>query len=175
MNATTGFKLKKIERISTVLRAVCSGVLPLVGVLFGLAIVATLAGHHSISITVETQAFAVAGMNMRSRLILATALLASGVVLGKAVYHLRQLLDNYSRQEIFTAASARQIRNFGLSCILWGALKIGWALLPFALLSNASHSFQLSLDSLVIGFVVIGISWFAEMAAELREENELTI
>ncbi len=30
-------------------------------------------------------------------------------------------------------------------------------------------------DALVVGLVVIVISWFMEMAAEMREENELTV
>jgi hypothetical protein len=84
-------------------------------------------------------------------------------------------MDNYSRREIFTAGSAQQIRRFGVTCILWGALKVAWAFLPLALLKDPPRSFVVSVDALVIGAVVVGISWFAEMATNLREENDLTI
>lgn len=174
MSTKTELKLEQIQRISALLRTACTGLLALIGIVAGVAVIAILAGRAT-SINNGSDSFVIADLGLRSRLILFGACVAVAVVLVKAVYHLRRLLDNYSRREIFTVSSAREIRHLGVSCILWGVVKIIWAFLPLVLLTNPPRSFSLTLDSVIIGLVIFGISWFAEMAAELREENELTI
>lgn len=167
-------KLRRIERISVILRAACTGLLAVVGIVAVIAMVATIAGRVT-SINSGAQSFEISGMGLRSRLILFATCGATAGVIVKALYHLRRLLDNYSRREIFTAGSARQIRQFGISCILWGMIKVTWAFLPMLISPNRPHSFGVTVDSIIIGAVIIGISWFTEMATDLREENELTI
>jgi|GEM_PF-1879081 uncharacterized membrane protein len=171
---TTAIKLERIQRISVLLHAACTGLLVFVGIVVGVALIAMFAGRVT-SINNGSDSFAIADLTMRSRLILIGVCVCTAAVLVKTLYHLRRLLDNYSRRQIFTANSAREIRQFGISCILWGMVKIIWAFLPMILLKAAPHSFALTLDSVVIGFIIIGISWFAEMATELSEENDLTI
>lgn len=174
MKTKSEMKLARIQRISVVLRKACTALLALVGIVAGVAVIAILAGRLT-SIVNGSDSFAIADLSLRSRLVLFGACVATGAVLVNALYHLRRLLDNYSRREIFTAGSAREIRQFGISCILWGVVKIIWAFLPLLLLANPPRSFSFTLDSVIIGLVILGISWFAEMAAELREENDLTV
>ncbi len=174
MNADVEKKVKRIKRTSVVLRAVCTGLLVFTGVVAVFALIAMLAGRVT-RIGDHSQSFVIADLALRSRVILlAICLAAMGVIL-KALFHLRRLFDNYSRQEIFTAGSARQIRQFGYSCILWGVIKAVWAFLPLILSTNPPLSYAITGDPIIIGVVIIGISWFAEMATNLREENELTI
>ena len=174
MKTNMELKLERIQRISTFLRAACTGFLGLTGMVAAGAVVALLSGRLT-SITDGSHSFVVADLRAPSRLILAGVCVATAAVLIKALYHLRRLFANYSRREIFTAGSAREIRQFGISCILWGVVKTLWAFLPLILLTNPPNTFSLALDSVFIGLVIFGISWFTEMAAELREENELTI
>jgi hypothetical protein len=174
MNMNTEQKLKRIERISVLLRAACTGLLVLVGIVVGVAVAAMVAGRVT-SLKDGSETFVIADLSLRSRVILIGASVAAAAVLVKGLYHLRRLLNNYSRRQIFTADSARQIRQFGISCILWGIVKTIWAVLPLLILPNPPHSFPLTLDSVIIGFVIIGISWFTQMATDLREENELTV
>lgn len=174
MNPNTETKLQKIERTSAVLRAACSGLTALVALLAVVATAAVIAGRAT-SINYYSQSFVIAELGLRSRLILAGVGIATAFVVLKALYHLRRLLDNYSRRQIFTEDSARQIRQFGVSCILWGGIKAVWTFLPLLISANPPRSFPLSIDSIVIGAVVVGLSWFAEMAAALREENDLTV
>ena len=106
--------------------------------------------------------------------LLVTSVLAVAVLL-KGLYHLRALLGNYSRREVFAVDSAREIRQFGITCVLWGVLKIVSGFLPLILLGDARDPTHIELDDLLMGAVIIVISWFAEMAAAVREENDLTI
>jgi hypothetical protein len=174
MNALTETKLRKIERASALLRAACSGLFALVLIVAVVATIAVVAGRAT-SVNYYSQSIAIAELGLRSRLVLAATGVGTLGVFLKALYHLRRLLGNYSRREIFTADSARQIRQFGVSCILWGLIKVIWAFLPLVVATNSPRSVGLTIDSIIIGAVIVGISWFAEMAAALREENDLTI
>ena len=167
-------KLRRLERASILLRAVCTGLFALVVVVVIVATVAAFAGRLT-SVNYYSQSFVIAELGLRSRLILAATGVATALIFLKALYHLRRLLDNYSRREIFTTDSAKQIRQFGVSCMLWGVIKVIWAFLPLVVSANPPRSFGLSIDSVIIGAVIVGISWFAEMATALREENDLTI
>ena len=170
-NETT---LRKIERASSVLRAVTTAVHVPVVILGIVATVAILSGS-SAHISYLGQDFVPSELLLEPRLVLAVVVVATALVMLKALRHLRQLAGNYMRREIFTADSARQIRQFGLSCVLWGLIKLAWAFLPLLILAKHGPVYTAASDSILMGAVIIGISWFAEMAAALREENDLTV
>jgi len=96
-------------------------------------------------------------------------------VLFNCGYQLHRLLDNYSRGDIFTTKSAGQIRKCGFACVLLGVFELGLTLMPH-LIANA-HNKQPGggLSTVGIGLVIVAISWIMAMAAEMREENELTV
>jgi hypothetical protein len=96
-------------------------------------------------------------------------------VLFNCGYQLHRLLGNYSRGDIFTTKSAGQIRKCGLACVLLGIFELGLTLAP-RLLANA-HNDQSGggLSTVGIGLVIVVISWIMEIAAEMREEQDLVI
>jgi hypothetical protein len=101
-------------------------------------------------------------------------LLVSGVIFNCG-YQLHRLLGYYSRGEVFTTVSAGQIRKCGIACVLWGLMKFVLILVPLVI-SNAYNAEPRDGTSLVvIGLVIVVISWFMEMAAEMREEQELIV
>ena len=108
----------------------------------------------------------------RLALAVATALMLAVSI--KGFYHLNRLLSNYGRGDIFTAESAGQIRQLGITVLLWFGVNLLFAVTAAAI-EPTPFSIQFHGDSLVIGPIIIVISWFMEMAAEMREENELTI
>lgn len=85
-----------------------------------------------------------------------------------------RLLGFYSRGEVFTGDSARQLRLWGFACVAWGIVKFGWFLLPLAI-ANSRRYLGAEFSTVFIGLVVVALSWIIEMAAEIREENELTV
>ncbi len=88
-------------------------------------------------------------------------------------FQLFRLLGLYSRGEIFTRESAAQMRRWGLACVAWGFLKIGYFVVPYVL-ANCQHQ-GLDPGLIVDGLIILAISWSVEMATEIREENELTV
>ncbi len=85
-----------------------------------------------------------------------------------------RLLGFYSHGDIFTRKSAGQIRGWGFGCVALGIVKVGYAMMPF-LVANSRRTQDIDYSVLVNGLIIVAISWFMEMAAEMREENELTV
>lgn len=85
-----------------------------------------------------------------------------------------RLLGYYSCGEVFTRRSAGQIRKWGFACVAFGIAKLGYALLPL-LVANSRLTQGADFGVVASGLIFIGISWFMDMAADMREENELTV
>ncbi|HTS18724.1 MAG TPA: DUF2975 domain-containing protein [Verrucomicrobiae bacterium] len=165
-------KLQKIKRVSNIFRSICKMGLVLAACVFVAATVAILTGHGTLSFS----GFSVplAPLTFPSRFVLA-AITALTIAVGvKGIYHLYQLFGNYGRGDIFTTESAGQIRQLGITVLLWYGANLLWAFTAVAVQRTPVVG-QFHSDSLVTGPIIIVISWFMEMAAEMREENELTI
>ncbi|HEY9155606.1 MAG TPA: DUF2975 domain-containing protein [Opitutaceae bacterium] len=174
MNPQTESKLRRIERLSTLFRGCCTAIIVVFSVATAVAAVAAFLGRLT-SITFANQSFVVPAMPVGTRLLLSACVLLTGAAAIKALYHLRRLMDNYARRGIFTASSAKQMRDFGISCLLWGGVKVLWSILSAVFASHQSTALTVTGDAFVIGAVVIVIARFMEMAVDLREENDLTI
>lgn len=118
--------------------------------------------------------FKVYSLTVRERVITA---ISFSLTYGLAFFcglQLFRLLGFYSRGEVFTEGSARRLRQWGFACVAWGIVKFGWFLLPLAITDSRRYE-GIELSTVFVGFGVVALSWIMEMAAEIREENELTI
>jgi hypothetical protein len=165
-------RLKKIKRVSNVLRVICKVAWALVACIFLAAVIAILIGQGTISF--YDNYVRLAPLSVSARLSLAVVTSLSMAVLINGFYHLNRLLGSYGRGDIFTTESAGHIKQLGVTTLLWYGANLLWA---FTAVTTAQTpiSLQFHSDCLVTGTIIIVISWFMEMAAEMREENELTI
>jgi hypothetical protein len=175
MNSEIETKLRKIEKMSIWLRAGCTVLLALTAIAFIIVTTVVLVGGRGGNFNYFDESIPISELTVATRLIVAVVCLLTGVAFAKGLYHVRRLLDNYTRREIFTTDSSEQIRKVGLTCIFWGVVKIMWVFLPLLVLPHASYKVMVPLDALVMGAVIVVISWFTKMATILREENELTV
>jgi len=167
-------RLDKIKKTSRILQVICKVLMVVAAIAFLPGCIALLINRGGTIHSFNT-AFVIAELTLPSRLLLlAVIALTFGVVL-KCFFDLNQLLGNYSRGEIFTARSAGLIRQLGITCVLWGVLNLGSAFLPLVISPQHPKSFEGEFGFVFIGCIIIGISWFMEMAVELQEENDLTI
>jgi steroid 5-alpha reductase family enzyme len=71
--------------------------------------------------------------------------------------------------------SAGQIRKCGMACVLWGLMKFAWMLVPLVIANAYNKEPTEGTSLVVIGLVIVVISWVMEMAAEMQEERELIV
>jgi hypothetical protein len=157
-------RLKKIRLVSRVLRVICSVILGLfLVVLSGFGLMFCIWGFPA-------EVYGSGG----TRIVVVGVLAVLMGLLFKCGYHLYRLLGNYSRGEIFTTGSAEQIRQWGIACVLLGAVKFGILFVPLAFFKGYTSPGQ-GLDWVVNGLIIVGISWFMAAAAEMREEQDLIV
>ena len=165
-------RLQRIEKVSIILRVICKGLLAVIALLGLSAVVSVAFGVGGISY--DNILFRTAELTLGHRIVLGAVTALTFAFLFKSFYHLHRLFGNYSSGEIFTRKSVGQLRQFGIACLLWGAMSFLWGL-SLAISMNPAKSFQGHADSFTFGAIIIVIAWFMDMAVDLHEENELTI
>ena len=180
MRSENEARLAKIKQISWVLRAICA--LFMLVCLGGFIHFMTgpffrhgpYWGIGTLWQSYNGVEFKVYSLTVRERVI---AAISFSLTYGLAFFcglQLFRLLGFYSRGEIFTVDSARQLRLWGFACVAWGIVRFGWFLLPLAI-TNSRRYQGIELGTVFVGLGVVALSWIMEMAAEIREENELTV
>jgi Protein of unknown function (DUF2975) len=168
-------KLHKIRKVSSLIRAICKVVMGFKVAEF-LLVTVFLLSRKGMDISLHKPLFHLISLSLGRRLHLVVMIAISLGFLIKCLYHLHRLFGNYSRDEIFTSDSAEQLRQIGITYLIWSC--ISKLSSPLAFLSAHppnGYEVDLHLNSIVIGVCIIVISWFMVMAVDMREENELTI
>lgn len=168
-------RLEKIKRLSLRFQRVCQGLFIVLVLLLVICVVGILVGGDS-SVTVFELSIPLHSLLFCQRIILSLIGALGIAVPLKGLYHLDRLFGGFSRGAIFTTQSASQIRQLGVTALLWAAVNLIWIAVAFAFAGgHLPHAIYYRGDSIAMGVIVIVVSWFMEMAAELQEENELTI
>src|ERR1017187_1967188 len=167
-------RLRKIKRISDILRAVCKGLLALIVIGFLMATVALLANRGG-SVGYFDVWFRISDLTLGRRLVVLAMSVLTSAVWFTCIYHLHQLFGNYSLGEIFTGGSVGHLRKVGIACVFWGVMKVLWVGLSHTLSTSSPNAAQVSAEMIPVGIIVIVVAWFMEMAVEMHEENELTV
>jgi hypothetical protein len=177
-------RLARIKKISGILRWICKAFLAFC-VLGFLATMRFLmisrqtsfpgGGHAIYWQSYNGVAIVVSNLTNRERVVAGVLFALSWGVVFNCGYQLDRLLGNYSRGDVFTTKSAGQIRKWGVACVLWGVMELGWMLAPLVIANASKKQPGEGLSLVVNGLVIVAISWFMEMAAEMREEQDLII
>ncbi|WP_263416939.1 DUF2975 domain-containing protein [Terriglobus albidus] len=168
-------KLHRIQSFSQVLRRICQAALLVMFLLTLVCIAGICIGKGNIVRAFDIS-IPLGTLGAYQRILMALVAVLAIAVPIKGLYHLERLFRNYAEGKIFTVASASEIRQLGVTALLWAAANLVWIAAAFTLTErHLPHSFYFRMDSIAIGATVIVISWLMEMAAAMREENELTI
>jgi len=171
-------RLRKIERISGFLRGLCKLALSFYVAMTLVMVWSMLGGPGHDFMGANYVNFHIHELPARDRLIVGAMWAATGGIMFKAVFHIHQLLGNYSRGEIFTRESASQVQQWGFAWILWGVIKLLWLGVPHIVPGAHRVAGAAELEALGVifnGLIIMGFSWFTAMAVEMREEQELTV
>jgi hypothetical protein len=195
-------RLRKVRRISKVFRVVCKAFFIPPVLLCILSLTALLTGGSLSGFTTDQYFFRLSELSIRSRAILGAYYGLRWAAMFLFVYCLHRLLGNYSRGDIFSTDSSAQVRRWGFTCVFWGVMKFLFVFVPGAVLThphwvgvpdrgpliqgvrmqtegkllvNGMFVQVHGGDLILMGLIVVGISWFMAMAGEMREEIELTV
>jgi hypothetical protein len=188
MRAQTEIKVRRIRKVGQILKGAFMGFAVLTAILLLVAVFRIVAGRgfrlsaFSMSISTDTAvtvfnwAIPLEGLSLSARIVLAAIVGFALAIQMKALIHLRQLFDDYSDGRIFTTQAARQIRLLGLTTMSLVVPNILWVVAGFVYARNEMpHAIHLDLNVVLLGMIVTFLSWFMDAAAEMREENELTV
>jgi hypothetical protein len=108
--------------------------------------------------------------------------LVGGVALAlTGLYRLARLFGNYSRGEIFTRGSVREIRMLSYVAIAYvvfhGAMFVAMLVLTAGGADEwpIELTFDLPVGPALVATLLTLLAWIMDVGAELREENELTV
>jgi len=180
MNPELQARMRRIQKVSGVVSTLCKYLMGIAFILFLVGVVVIFSGIDRGFIRLEGIEIRANQLTVGGRIILALFVGFYGTVLFKGLYHLGRLFDNYSRGEIFTKDSVTQIMRLGFVALLAAGVKI--SAFPVAVIlilthkpDMASASLTIPFTQLIVGGLVILISWIMDTGRLLREENELTI
>lgn len=188
MRPETERKLARIRKVGKVLGGVWKGLIAITALLLVLAVIRIVTGRGvgigglgmSVSSDSTVSAFGLAiplgALALIQRVILALLIALVFAVEIKALVHLHRLFESYSQGRVFTIEAAHEIRQLGITAILWVVPNIFWVIACFAFArAQMPNPIHLELGAVGLGLVVIFVSWFMDAAAELREDSELTV
>lgn len=165
-------RLRKIKRASIVARCICDVLLAVVGLVGIGAVLDIVSGIGGINL--PGWFFNTATLSLGHRLALAFSTAAAWGILLNGFLHLRRLFSDFTRGQIFTRHSVRQLRWFGVACLLWSVLNNVW-MLSLAVSLHPIRTFPGNTNGFGAGIVIVVIAWFMDMAVDLKEESEFTI
>jgi len=108
-----------------------------------------------------------------------------GTTLGLAVllklnFHLIKLFSLYADGKLFNRENVHQIRQIGITVLLFPALWVLGLIVPGflptddvarSLVSSGQHPFT----ELIVGAIIVVVAWIMDVGRELREEQDLVV
>ena len=175
-------RLEKVKRISRGARRACYWLMGLVLLMAAVTVFATLTLPGSPSCVAQgAQAPGCSQLSPRALTFLFVAL-AGGVALAlTGLSRLARLFGNYSRGEIFTRSSVREIRLLSYVAVAYVVFHSALFVAMLILKAGGTNgwptelTFDLPVGPALVATLLTLLAWVMDVGAELREENELTV
>jgi hypothetical protein len=179
MNPSVEARLEKVKRTSRGARRVCYWLMVLVGLGALVGVAATLTLPETLTCDVGGVRQSCADLPPGGAVLTIVALVGGLSLVWAALYRLARLFGNYSRGEIFTRASVREIRWLGYLAVAYAVFQLAVFVAALAVFAGAESAtnlrFDLPIGPAVVASFLLLLSWVMDVAAEMREENELTV
>jgi len=182
MSPAVEARLEKVKRISRGMKRACYWLMGLILLIASLTVLATLTLPGSPSCIAQgVQAPGCAELSPQALTFLLVALVGGVALALTGLYRLARLFGNYSRGEIFTRGSVREIRLLSYVAIAYVVFQFVLFIAMLSLNAGGAEAWPLQLRfDLPIGPALVAtlltlLAWIMDVGAELREENELTV
>jgi hypothetical protein len=169
-------QLKQLKRISLSLKRLFIFLFALT--VFG--VIARLLVPSAESITLVGVPFSGEMITTKIYALSIIAALLSAALAMKAYFHLIKLFSLYAQAKVFTADNVAQIRQLGITLMLAPAVWLAVLLAAMPEIAAATAGWLGIMPSfpgnqLIVGGIVILISWIMDVGRQLRDEHDLVI
>jgi hypothetical protein len=175
-------RLENIRKVSGIVRGICKGlfaaaILAYTGLAvlfcFGFASGGSLISIGEITLPANSTSIGTA-------LLYLIFLTIPYIIVFKGLFHINRLFFYYEKGNIFTAQNVAQLKQIGVTFLLWTGYEIFASVLALCLSAYLKNSMFIDINpsillSLLLGVFFILISWVMDNGRGLHEENELTI
>jgi hypothetical protein len=182
MNPRVEARLERVKRISRSAKRACYWLMGLVLLMATVTVLGrlTLPGSPSCAVY-GVQAPWCGALSSQALTFLVVALIGSVALALTGLYRLARLFGNYSRGEIFTRGSVREIRMLSYIAVAYVVFQFGLFVAMLSLNAGGLDgwprelTFDLPLGPALVATLLTLLAWVMDVGAELREENELTV
>ena len=177
MNPRVEARLEKVKRISRSAKRACYW---LMGFVLLMATV-TVLGRLTLPCDPNGVLAPCGELSSQARTFLVVAVIGSVALALTGLYRLAQLFGNYSRGEIFTRGSVREIRLLSYVAVAYVVFQFVLFVAMLSLNAGGANEwpselrFDLPLGPALVATLLSLLAWVMDVGAELREENELTV
>jgi len=181
MNPQTEARLEKVKRMSRSARRACLFLMVFVSLMAAVMALSTVGLPESM--TCDVNGIRRPCSNLAPQVVAYGYVALFGVIalVLAALYRFARLFGNYSRGELFTRASVRELRFVGYvavaNAVFQGVLFVAALVLAAegAVDSPASLGADFPFGPILVAAFILLLSWIMDVGAEIREENELTV
>ena len=170
-------RLEKVKRMSRSVRRACYW---LMGLVLLMATVGVL-GRLALPCDPNGVLAPCGELSSQALTFLFVALIGSVALALTGLYRLARLFGNYSRGEIFTRGSVREIRLLSYVAVAYVVFQFVLFVAMLSLNAGGANEwpselrFDLPLGPALVATLLTLLAWVMDVGAELREENELTV
>ncbi len=175
-------RLENIRKVSGIVRGICKGLFGASILAYaGLAMIVSMvfaSGDGTFSIRETT--IPVHSFSIGTIFLFLIFLAVPFIIVLKGLFHVIKLFFYYEKGAIFTAESVAQLKQIGVTFLLWTGYEIFALILALGLSAYRNNSMSVDIGgsmllSLFLGVFFVLISWVMDNGRGLHEENELTI
>ena len=182
MNPRVEARLEKVKRISRSATRACYWMMAFVLLIATLTVFArlTLPGSPSCAVN-GVQLPSCSELSSQALTFLLVALIGGVALALTGLYRLARLFGNYSRGEIFTRGSVREIRMLSYVAVAYVVFQTALFVAMMLLRADGADgwptelTFDLPIGPALVATLLTLLAWVMDVGAELREENELTV
>ena len=181
MNPQTEARLERVKRTSRSARRVCFWLMALVSLGALIMAATTVALPESLTCDINGLRRPCSDLPPQAVAFAYAALLGGLAIVLTTLYRLARLFENYSRGEIFTRDSVREIRWLGYMAVAYALFQLVLFIGSLAFVATGGIELppdlrlEFPIGPAVMAAFILLLSWIMDVGAEMREENELTV
>lgn len=183
MNPRVEARLAQVMRTGRIGHRLCVVAMVIVGLAAAALVVLALLFPDGQTCDFNGVRFQCSELSAAAKAFVGVSMVVGLALLLAGLYRLSRLFQHYSRGEIFTRDSVREIRGLGYLALANAIVQVVVLVATVVLIGteqvslpdNTQLHLQMPFGALITAALILLVSWVMDVGTELREESELTV